>query len=57
MEAAHSSKTPEQIYDPKQNNSQEDDHWNTGRHVIKKLHCVTVIIFFSVGQTDIMYII
>jgi len=26
MEAAHSSKTPEQIYDPKQNNSQEDNH-------------------------------
>lgn len=56
MEAAHSSKTPEQIYDPKQNNSQEDNHWNAGRHV-KKLHCVTFIIFYSVSQTDIMYMI
>lgn len=57
MEAAHSSKMLEQIYDPKQNNSQADNHWNTGRHVIKKLHCVNFILFFLVSQTNNMYMI
>jgi hypothetical protein len=55
MEAAHSSKTLEQIYDPKQ--GQENNHWNTGRHAIKKLHCVNFILFFLVSQTNNMYMI
>lgn len=47
----------EKIYDPKQNKSQEDNHWNTGRHVIKKLHCVNFILFFLFSQTNNMYMI
>jgi hypothetical protein len=48
MEAAHSSKMLAQIYDPKQNNSQEDNHCNIGRQVIKKIVlCELHFIFLS----------
>jgi hypothetical protein len=57
VEATHSSKMLEQIYDPKQNNRQEDNHWNTGRRVIKE-RALNYILFFSISQhvRDIKYV-